>query len=71
MDTSDLRKRTNLKPVKPGLEADGKAAESEPHPAGEIKHGGPVEILRLLLMVTYFLSSTCSYVLPLATKRYR
>ena len=37
-------------------------AQAEAHPAGDIKHGGPVEILRFLLFITYFFSSTFSYV---------
>lgn len=42
------------------VDKDGKSAEG--HPGGDIKHGGSVEILRLLLMVAYFLSSCFSYV---------
>jgi hypothetical protein len=61
MDTQNPRERVKTAPTeKPELEIKGKAAEV--HPGGDIKHGGPVEILRLLLMITYFLSSTCSYV---------
>lgn len=63
METQKLRERVNLKPVsteKPEVATNGKAVEA--HPGGDIKHGGSVEILRLLLMITYFLSSTCSYV---------
>jgi hypothetical protein len=62
METQDLRKRTNLKPVsaeKSETRADGKVEE---HPAGSIKHAAPVEILRLLLMVTYWIGSTTVYV---------
>jgi hypothetical protein len=61
METQDLRKRVNLAPTEiPGVETNGKAVEG--HPGGDIKHGGPVEILRFLLMITYFLSCCFSYV---------
>jgi len=36
-----------------------KAAEEKPveeHPGGDVKHGGPKQILRLLLLLTYFMS---------------
>ena len=62
METQQLRERVKLTHVeKPGVETNGKAVE-EAHPAGDIKHGGPVQILRLLLMLTYLLSSILSYV---------
>jgi hypothetical protein len=32
------------------------------HPAGNIKHGGPVQVLRLLLFMIYWWSSCCAYV---------
>lgn len=59
METQNLRERVKTASTeKPGLETNGKAVEG--HPGGDIKHGGPAEILRFLLMITYFLSSTCS-----------
>ena len=59
MASPDLRQRGKAaQTVKPVVVGNGKAVEA--HPGGDIKHGGPVEILRLLLMVTYFLSSSCS-----------
>lgn len=32
------------------------------HPAGEVKHGGPSQVLRMLLLVTYFLGCSVSIV---------
>lgn len=29
-----------------------------PHPAGEVRHNGPVQVLRMLLLLTYFLGSS-------------
>ncbi|KAG0652057.1 putative acyltransferase [Hyphodiscus hymeniophilus] len=59
MENPALRQRGNpTKPDQPVVETKGKTVEA--HPAGDIKHGGPVEILRLLLVITYFLSSTFS-----------
>ena len=31
-----------------------------PHPAGEVKHGGPVQLLRMLLLATWFNACLCS-----------
>jgi hypothetical protein len=61
MEKANFRQRGQpTQTENPGVEANGKAVE--PHPGGDIKHGGPVEILRLLLMITYLLSCCCSYV---------
>ena len=61
METAELRRRGQpTQTEKPGVDANGKTVE--PHPGGDIKHGGPVELLRLLLMITYLLSSCFSYV---------
>jgi lysocardiolipin and lysophospholipid acyltransferase len=55
---TELRQRQKTAKVSEGTEEVVKVG----HPAGNIKHGGPVQVLRLLLFVTYWLSSCCSYV---------
>ena len=61
---SELRER-----LKPGtvFEGDirGKTVVGY-HPGGDIKHGGPVQLLRMLLFVTYSLLSCISYIFPSA-----
>jgi hypothetical protein len=56
--TNEIRQR------KPLLESKNEGGEKviDEHPGGEVKHGGPKEILRLLLLVTYFMASCCSCV---------
>ncbi|KAE8449106.1 hypothetical protein EG329_008489 [Mollisiaceae sp. DMI_Dod_QoI] len=51
---NELRQRHIPKVEKPETTAEGG------HPGGEIKHGGTVQIVRLLLVVVYFFSSCCS-----------
>jgi hypothetical protein len=33
----------------------------EAHPAGKVKHGGTIQVLRCLLFVSYFLAGCCRY----------
>jgi lysocardiolipin and lysophospholipid acyltransferase len=33
----------------------------EEHPAGKVKHGGVIQVLRCLLIVSYFLAGCCRY----------
>jgi hypothetical protein len=51
---SELRQRHTTKVEDP------QAAVEVGHPGGEIKHGGAVQILRLLLVTVYFFSSCCT-----------
>jgi 1-acyl-sn-glycerol-3-phosphate acyltransferase len=56
MESQGARKRTSQ--TTPELYRDHGAGMTgdarETHPAGEVKHGGPVQVLRLLLFVTWF-----------------
>jgi hypothetical protein len=40
------------------------------HPGGKIKHGGPIQVLRFLLVVVYFFSACCSYVSAIVSAGY-
>jgi hypothetical protein len=44
------------------LEHIGDDAEKsvEGHPGGDVKHGGPIQLLRLLLFIVYACGSCCS-----------
>lgn len=37
----------------------------EEHPGGDAKHGGPKQLLRLFLLLSYFMTCCCSYVFGL------
>ncbi|KAL2074990.1 hypothetical protein VTL71DRAFT_8770 [Oculimacula yallundae] len=56
---AELRQRNA--PVKTKVVDTDEKIEGE-HPGGHIKHSGPVQILRLLLVITYFFSSCCTIV---------
>jgi len=56
---------TELRQRRKGAQVPEAAVEEEAskgHPGGKIKHGGAAQILRLLLVVTYFMSACCSIV---------
>jgi hypothetical protein len=38
------------------------AGTAEEHPGGHIKHGSPVELLRLLAVIAYFILTCSAYV---------
>ena len=57
-DTLRQRKPAQVDPIDDPIVL-GKVLE---HPGGDVKHGGPKELLRFLLVVIYFMSSCFSYV---------
>jgi hypothetical protein len=59
METETLRQR---KPVqgKQGIDQDVGGTAVTEHPGGDVKHGGPKQLLRLLLVAVYFISSCIS-----------
>lgn len=61
METGKLRQRQ--KPVT-ATKAEVDTGEKAGHPGGDIKHGGATQILRLLLVIVYFMSSCFSYACP-------
>lgn len=40
-----------------------KQEQGQEHPGGDIKHGGLVQVLRIVALATYFYAACCSYVL--------
>ncbi len=58
METQTLRQRQKAAGASPATAA---TKLDEGHPAGDIKHGGPMEIGRLLLICTYFYGSCIVY----------
>lgn len=56
MRPQESRKRSSQMVPEPHLDhdADPKSIAQISHPAGEVKHGGPVQLLRLLLFGTWF-----------------
>jgi len=62
MATDNLRQRQRTMPA-PLPDFGGgtkeKVQEGEEHPAGEIKHGGPKQLLRFFTFVAYFWTCCC------------
>ncbi len=54
MSSSDASKKTAMSEPLVDLGAGFKDQPIEPHPAGGVKHGGPVQLLRMLALVTWF-----------------
>lgn len=61
MATNELRKRgiQSVPEPSPDYSAGTSGKAQHPHPAGKIKHGGPMQLLRMLLFATWFIGS-CS-----------
>jgi lysocardiolipin and lysophospholipid acyltransferase len=61
METGKLRQRQKPATV---TKAEVDTGQKAGHPGGDIKHGGATQILRLLLVIVYFMSSCFSYACP-------
>jgi hypothetical protein len=58
-----LRKRaTEMASLPEGLGTGTKDNLEEEHPAGKVKHGRASQVIRALLLVTFFLGSCLKYV---------
>lgn len=57
MDSGGLRKRDNpsVTETKQHLDINTESNAADPHPVGEVKHGGPMQLVRMLLFTSYFL----------------
>ena len=66
METGKLRQRQKKSATAPKAEVD--TGEKAGHPGGDIKHGGATQILRLLLVIVYFMSSCFSYACPVLVR---
>lgn len=63
MFSQTIRKRSGPPSVPeplPDFGAGSKGAPVEPHPAGKVKHGGPVQLLRMLSFALWALICVCS-----------
>lgn len=59
MATQNLRQRQKVaEESKSGLDSSERAVDG--HPGGDIRHGGPAQLLRFFVFLTYFLSSVCT-----------
>lgn len=61
--TEGARQRKTAVPVQPSgeqpdMSPGGVAQGRAGHPAGPVKHGGPMQVLRIVLFVLFFLTSS-------------
>ncbi len=64
MSSQELKQRRSVGEAVPDTVGGSDVKESEDeHPAGEVKHGGHIQILRLLLFTTNFVSCCVTWVL--------
>lgn len=61
MENETLRQRHKAVQADSAIGKVGDAVEE--HPGGHVKHGGPKQLWRLLLVLTYTFSSCVSYVI--------
>lgn len=58
MADTDIRQRK--KPATATASNGNIGTVEEEHPGGNIKHGGVAQVVRCLLLVTYFLGTSCT-----------
>lgn len=55
---------TTQQTIEPKSKSSATYNDENEHPAGEVVHGGPIQTLRLLGFVSYFLGCCCTYDVP-------
>jgi len=64
---STLKKRTHSMPVPlPDFGAGIREDAVDDHPAGDVRHGNAIQLLRFLLFASYFWASCFTYFQPLS-----